>query len=209
MNRPPDAEVILRLIPTEAGGKERAILSGYRSWVDCVSVQFFRGVFVQRSLSLMLCVSLYSSACGATNYQCEEQTDVPWLNVLWWAPCLTKGLKPSHITRLSRDIEYSPNIREKYRIEYPGIEQITFKFYVTQAAVPQQSIASTTLTSSEYRLPHGVSIGMSRENLMRTMAVPPSKTRDQRVVTFCDVGCVHLHFNKQVVTKIVWTEPAD
>ena len=30
MNRPPDAEVILRLISTPDGGKDRAVLSGYR-----------------------------------------------------------------------------------------------------------------------------------------------------------------------------------
>ena len=30
MNRTPDAEVVLRLIPTTSGGKERAVLSGYR-----------------------------------------------------------------------------------------------------------------------------------------------------------------------------------
>ena len=30
INRPPDAEVILYLDPTEAGGKTRSVISGYR-----------------------------------------------------------------------------------------------------------------------------------------------------------------------------------
>jgi hypothetical protein len=34
MNRPADAEIILRLTPTEAGGKTRSIVSGYMPNVE-------------------------------------------------------------------------------------------------------------------------------------------------------------------------------
>ena len=40
MNRNPDAEVILSLIPTESGGKTRSILSGYRP-VYCVKPDYW------------------------------------------------------------------------------------------------------------------------------------------------------------------------